>query len=413
LYADEEEFNNLFSAVSDLYLLTQSRSYYLEEKEDTDFARLSAEARDGSPWAKNFVNFTRFLNSVRRENPIAGTGMIFLSHHINVEASTKFAQLTEKYIEDQNHSTPLFSPSVKISKVTAGDLNDDILRLVKTRIWLSDVLLAFIPRDLRTPDGAEKKLNHIIEEVDHARLLNRWVNFSVEDGIEIDLVKDGFSQDVGFLSPTEGRYSHQERIEDRVEIFRKYFEIIKLDRISDGKIPLKIRDFLDQTIKKARERQATQLIKGFFHQFASTKHPFLSQKIVAMVLSKANHPLEGAKIKRSIVYDYRMNLEKERIFERMAGEEKRQIKNEITRDVDSYKKKVDLIFYNFQKNNESRKLKIRSKEMQLLIKTGIRNAPLYKSNLSEILRSLLPDNTWSESDLDSLAVKMLDAIISG
>ena len=209
-----EVFSNLldepesepFKDRSELSFLGQARGHYLGQSPDSDFDALYAEAvAEGSrmQWVQEFIAFTRFVAGLRRESPSIGTGRLFLSFQQNVDAAADMYKSVTQYVSSQ----PAINGQPGV-QVFAGDTENpgvDIERLVKTRIWLSDVLMAVIPQNWHeSVTHQAKNLNWVIKEVDYGLLLNRLFRLFLQEGVSEEQLIKAFEDEIDLLAPTHG-----------------------------------------------------------------------------------------------------------------------------------------------------------------------------------------------------------------
>lgn len=257
-------FDALFQAGSDPDLLRRAREEFAGDDID-GLDRLAMEAH-GRLWLQRFIEFARFVWIIRRERPSVGTPRLFISAQHRIAPSTAFVQTVGTVL--QGRVLRDGRPLAEISQVGRGTGGDEhhIERLVKSRIWNSDVVLGVIPKDwTNAHDGGVKNLEWVAREADHALLLNRRLHLFVKNGTDRAQVHGEFQKRFPLLSPAEGRLSEEERRRLLPERFREF----STDEFQyDGDAPDVKR--LEEVVDSARRRHAQDLVRGWLRQFSRT-----------------------------------------------------------------------------------------------------------------------------------------------
>jgi len=377
-------FEDLFHAGSELFLLRETRAHYLAHSNDTDFEALYAQAESrGIQWVQRFVAFTRFVASLRRESPSIGTGRLFLSLQHNVIAAADLYRSVTGYVADK----PLINgqPGVQVFAVNDESPGADIERLVKTRIWLSDVLLAVIPTGWEhAANGQDKNLTWIVKEVDYALLLERLLRLFVEEGVQEEQLIDAFGIEIDLIAPTHGRYEHDQRRERRLRQLRNVTGTFVFR--ADTKLNRDLQAQIDVVVREARERHTRDVIIGFFRQFDDPQ-------MVAKILSLTDFPQTKKWICNHIADARRKALIKQKPPRNMSPEAKSRLRAQIERDVKKYQKWIEKRFDSARIAVANRGLTIDGHDWHLLEESGDRTKRTFRSNLRSILACLMPEAT--------------------
>jgi hypothetical protein len=380
-------FEDLFQGGSELFLLRETRAHYLAHSNDTDFEALYAQAESrGIQWVQRFVAFTRFVASLRRESPSIGTGRLFLSLQHNVIAAADLYRSVIGYVAEK----PLINgqPGVQVFSVNDESPGADIERLVKTRIWLSDVLLAVIPNGWEhAANGQDKNLSWIVKEVDYALLLEHLLRLFVEEGVQEEQLVDAFEIEIDLIAPTHGRYEHDQRKERRLRQLRNVTGTFVFR--ADTKLNRDLQAQIDVIVREARERHTRDVLIGFFRQFDDPQ-------MVAKILSLTDFPQTKKWICTHIADVRRKALIKQKPPRNMSPEAKSRLRAQIERDVKKYQKWIEKRFDSARIAVANRGLTIDGNDWHLLAESGDRTKRTFKSNLRSILACLMPEATHEQ-----------------
>jgi len=378
----ESDFEDLFRAGSELFLLRETRAHYLAESEDSDFEALYAQAETrGIRWLLDFVSFARFVAALRRESPAVGTGRLFISLQHNVTAASDLFKSVKGYIANQRPVNG--QPRIQVFAVNNENPGANFERLIKTRIWLSDALIAVIPKDWATSATAEDKdLTWVVKEIDYALLLDRLLRLFIEDGVDRNGVAEAIVADIELIAPTHARFDHGKRKERRLRLMQNVS--CSFAYRAETELTPDLQAKIDLVIRETRERHARDVIIGFFRQFEDPE-------MVARILSLANFPRTKKWICERIADDYRGALTKQKISSKLNRETKLKVRLKIDRDVAKYQKWIERRFELARVAVANRGLTIGGQDWHLLQEFGLRAERTYKSNLHSILVSLLPD----------------------
>jgi hypothetical protein len=379
----DSDFDDLFVPGSELSLLRDARTHYLAESDDSDFEALHAQAAErGIRWVQDFTNFARFVAGLRRESPSVGTGRLFISLQHNVSAATGFFQSVSEYIRNQKTSNG--QPIVQILAVGNESPGTDIERLVRLRIWLSDLLLAVIPRDWETSAiGEQKDLTWVVREVDYAILLERLLRLFLEEGVDRDKILQKFEDDINPMAPTHGRYDHGHRKDRRV---RKLQDVVSnsFTYKAETRLSPDLQAQIDLVIGETRERHSRDVITGFLRQF---EHP----EMILKILNLTNFAQSKNWICNQIAEEQRAALLQQRMSPVLNLQEKKRLRIKIDKDVSEYRKRVAARFDRVRRAIANRALMIHGQEWRLFETSGPSAKRTYKSNLRGILKALMPE----------------------
>jgi hypothetical protein len=380
----ESDFEDLFVPGSELFLLREARKHYLAQSDDDDFEALQAQAEAREiRWVQDFTSFARFVAGLRRESPSVGTGRLFMSLQHNVSAAAGFFQSVNEYVRNQTTATG--QPRVQILAVRNESPGTDIERLVKSRIWLSDLLLAVIPREWETSAiGEQKDLAWVVREVDYGLLLERLLRLFIEEGVDRDRVLQAFEADISPIAPTHGRYNHGHRKERRV---RKLRDVVNnsFTYRADTHLSADLQTQIDLVIGETRERHARDVITGFLRQFEDPQ-------MILKILSLTNFAQTKNWICNQIADEQRAALLQQRMSPALSVQEKKRRRIKIEKDVAEYRKRVVAKFERARVAIADRGLMIHGQELHLLQTSGSRSKLNFKSNLRGILKILMPDS---------------------
>lgn len=379
----ESEFEALFRPDTELFLLREARTQYIAQNEDSEFEPVWAQAEHRKiRWVQDFVAFARFIAGLRRESPTVGTGRLFLSMQHNVGGSSNLYQSLDKYITTRSATDG--RPPAQILAVINEPHGTNIERLAQARIWLSDGLLAIIPKEWKaSATGDPKDLDWIVREVDYGILLERWLRLFIEEGIDRPSVEEEFRADVKPISPTQWRYDQQQQKQRRLQ---------HLQNVLNGSFSYKAATQLGEDVKKqiddvidaARARHTRDVVVGFIKQF---EHP----QTMAKILSLTTYPRGKTWICGRIADERRQALVEQRLAGVSNRALKRKIRDQIRREVAKYERLVGSRFEGLRKANAARGLMIQGKSWHLLYESGAGTGRTYKSNLRDILRALMPE----------------------
>ena len=404
--SSKKEFEESFDPGSELYLLRHARSHYLGGSADSEFDILQAEAKArGIRWVQDFINFIRFVASLRREGVSIGTGRLFISLQHNVDAATNFFQSITNYIDKQ--LTPTGRPLVQILGVDNHSVGAEFERLIKLRIWLSDLLLAVIPTDFEISATDEPKdLEWVVREVDYAILLHRLLRLFLQDGVSREKVVEVFERDIELLAPTNHRYSHDDRKDRRVsrlvDVMTNSFTYQAEPRLSEN-----VKVQIDQLMAEARERHAREVVTGFLKQFDH-------QEMILKILRLTNFARSRNWVCDQIADEHRAALLQKRMSAGLNMQSKRALRTQIDKEVAEYRKRVVARFDLVRKSIANRGLMIDAKKWLLLEAAGPSAKRTYKSNLRGILKALLPEcNDQQLVIMHERVFKLLESATSG
>jgi hypothetical protein len=378
----EEDFDELFKAGSELSYLRQARAHYLAESPDSDFDALYAQSEVYKVrWVQEFVAFARFVAGLSRESPSIGTGRLFFSFQQNIAAAADMYKSITEYVGKQS---PINGQhGVQVFTVDSQSPGADIERLIRTRIWLSDVLMAVIPREWQESVTNQKKnLHWVVKEVDYGLLLERLFRLFLEEGVSEDELSQAFAEDIELIAPTHGRYDHEKRKERRLRQLQNLHA--KFVYTADTQLSPDLQQKFDLIIKETRERHARHVIVGFFHQFEDPE-------MVAWILSLTPFPETKKWICGQIADERRKALTARRIYPKMAPAIKRQMLRKIEKDVRKYQTSIADRFNLARTAVANRGLTINSHDWYLLAESGRGTKRTFQSNLRQILKSLMPE----------------------
>lgn len=216
-------------------------------------------------WIKQISGFARFLAILRKR----GT-------QDEAEADHALDPRFAKVFFSSIHLVPSGVEVFNKVRTTMRDGNGKVLflsvqeppdagfkELILARLWLSDAVLAILPRKEKF-DGSPGSYHWIGKESALALLTDRHVSFAMEAGVDRDQVKPDFKNIDDDLFPWAERTEAIERLE------KHFDQTVAGDyAVTDPKRPLddRLKGQLERLVAKAIKDRTEKLVKGFLEQF--------------------------------------------------------------------------------------------------------------------------------------------------
>jgi len=215
---------------------------------------------ESSDWIHRFLGFARFVGFLRTEQVTPHQARIFLSSQHDVPVPEKVRKITEDFLLARYNAN--LKPLI-VDENIAGVLFKDKIR---SRIWLSDSVLAIAPRNQGVAVNQVKDLSWIAREVDHGLGLSKRVVLFMEEGTDQSSVLTQFTRsDLEYLSPKARR-------PERVDELRRFLEDFTV-----AKFGAEENDWI-MSLQKRVDEEARLILEIHFQHFFWTALSFFSRR---------------------------------------------------------------------------------------------------------------------------------------
>lgn len=345
----------------------------------TAYSRKNIEAlkslRSESDWVQKIINFSCFLYWLDQASLSPNKGCIFVSYNHNIPD----AEIMKKSIEEE--VLEAFANNISILCVEIDQPGIHFRDIIKSQIWLSDIIICLLTKKL-TPIGSDEEKTYLWQarEAEHGRLLDKPVVFFEWLGLDQDKVKKNFLHLEGnYLSPlARAKGVRTKTLIDYYEETNKVTDI-SFNRASSNDTSERISRSILFCAGKALEDRHQKMLEGYLQLFGRS-----TQQAIRALHEIAPYPTEISKtsLKRTM---------KDRYPHVYSSENK--AKNAIDR---------------MRNNLKDRKIDIIEDDIQLISFKTRGNQSKYTGTLRLILESLRPDYTpdqishWYNRLLDQL-----------
>jgi hypothetical protein len=145
-----------------------------------DFA-LEQIPAEGASWQDGFIRFTQFLHYLRLFGPLPPhQPRVFVSYNHGVPVAEKLKEQVTHWLEAK-----AYPHKVRVLSLEERYDPAPFRQRIKAGIWLSDHLLAIVPKGGSALGGAKKHYEWIAREAEHALLLGKPVTYLTEHGTNL------------------------------------------------------------------------------------------------------------------------------------------------------------------------------------------------------------------------------------
>jgi hypothetical protein len=334
-----------FIANTHIRILEDALSSF-EGKDDTEQISFHDSIPD---WIVQIVNFTKFINQLRKENISSRNPRIFLSApHDNTSAHIMLTN-SKQYLESK-------SPKIQVFTVNTSVGGTNYKKLIKHLIWLSNGVMGIIPKDWSKTDGSTGDLEWVAKELEHGQFLRKWAVPYAEKNTPLLNIQNEFKKELPFLSPCNGRADADLR-KQKLRALVNELVFCRYDHKATPVIDANLREDLDNLANVLLERHTKELLRGYLYFFDHNHVQTLLQTL-EFTQHRGYPPRE--------IYVYLSG-----VFEQTAEQSEKRFKN-----------MWDTV--------SRRKLQFDGKEIPLLKVNHGGRSTTYQNNLAWILREIAP-----------------------